>query len=85
MNLTIFYIGTTRRCTNRRKQQVVSAEFAYQGAIQEQKLGLRSTFEVLNIERNLINARLSAALANTNIVLESARMLEITGELSAAF
>jgi len=68
-----------------REEQIIAAELAYTGVIEEQKLGRRSTFQVLNIERDLIDARLSAAAANANIIVESARLLEITGKLSQSF
>ncbi|MGA9658699.1 MAG: TolC family outer membrane protein, partial [Asticcacaulis sp.] len=53
--------GTSARSAY--EQQVVAAQTAFNGVVEEEKVGLRSPLEVLNLEQELSNAKASAIMA----------------------
>lgn len=78
-------LGSARQEALLRREQVSAAQFAYDGVLEEQKLGRRSTFEVLNIERNLLEASLSGARSESEKIIQSALLLQTIGILTGSF
>lgn len=64
-------------------QGVKSAEVAYDGMIQEEKLGSKTIVDVLNFEDRLNNARNERVNAQKELVLASYRIKSLMGELTA--
>lgn len=64
-------------------EQVRAARVAYEGAVEEQKVGLRTTFEVLQQEQILRDAELSLNSARHDTYLATAQVLQGTGLLEA--
>jgi outer membrane protein len=70
------------------KAQIVAAEAAVEasqlaldGVIEEQKVGQRTTLDVLNAQSTLINAKLSQAQASTQLVVASYSVVAAMGRL----
>lgn len=70
------------------KAQIVAAEasvtasrLALEGVVEEQKVGQRTTLDVLNAQSTLIDARLSEVGAETQLVVASYRVLAAMGRL----
>jgi outer membrane protein len=64
-------------------ESVRAAEIAAEGTRQEQKVGLRTTLDVLNAEQELRNDELSAAAARHDEYLAGASVLSAMGRLEA--
>jgi outer membrane protein len=64
-------------------ESVRAAEIAAEGTRQEQKVGLRTTLDVLNAEQELRNDELSAAAARHDEYLAAASVLSSMGRLEA--
>ncbi|MDX2274959.1 MAG: TolC family outer membrane protein [Hyphomonadaceae bacterium] len=64
------------------REQVEAQELAYEGVRLEQETGLRATFEVLEQEQNLLDARLTLAQAERNLVVAERNMLAQLGALT---
>jgi len=69
-----------RRVSLVNEQQEAAAK-AFKGAIEEQRLGRRVTFEVLNIQNTLITSRLSAARANIELIRAQIEIAQLTGQI----
>jgi len=63
------------------REQVEAAELAYEGVRLEQETGLRATFEVLEQEQNLLDARLALAQAERDLVVAERQLLASVGAL----
>jgi outer membrane protein len=63
------------------REQVEAAELAYEGVRLEQETGLRATFEVLEQEQALLDARLALAQAERDLVVAERQLLASIGEL----
>lgn len=66
------------------REQVEAAELAYRGIRLEQETGLRSTIDVLIQEDELLNARLSLAAAERDLVVAERQLLATMGALEPA-
>lgn len=64
-------------------EQVRAARVAYDGAVEEQKVGLRTTFEVLQQEQILRDAELSLNTARHDTYVATAAVLDAMGLLEA--
>jgi outer membrane protein len=64
-------------------EQVRAARVAYEGAVEEQKVGLRTTFEVLQQEQILRDAELSLNTARHDTYVATASVLDAIGLLEA--
>jgi len=64
------------------REQVEAAELAYEGVRLEQETGLRATFEVLEQEQNLLDARLALAQAERDLVVAERQLLASVGSLA---
>ena len=64
------------------REQVEASELAYEGVRLEQETGLRATFEVLEQEQNLLDARLALAQAERDLVVAERQMLASVGPLA---
>lgn len=76
-------LASARAAVTSAREQVEAQELAYEGVRLEQETGLRATFEVLEQEQNLLDARLALAQAERNLVVAERNMLAQMGELTA--
>jgi TolC family type I secretion outer membrane protein len=60
-------------------EQVRAADVARTGADLEQRLGLRTTIELLNQEQELLEARIALATARRELMASSIQLLALTG------
>ncbi len=74
-------LASARAAVDSAREQVEAAELAYEGVRLEQETGLRATFEVLEQEQSLLDARLALAAAERNLVVAERQILAAMGEL----
>jgi outer membrane protein len=74
-------LASARAAVDSAGEQVQAAELAYEGVRLEQETGLRATFEVLEQEQNLLDARLALAQAERDLVVAERTMLAAMGRL----
>jgi len=60
---------------------VASARKAYDGALTQERAGLRTTLDVLDLARELLTARTAANSASANVTIAKARLLFAMGSL----
>jgi len=77
-------LDAARAAREAAEAEVAAAELAVRGAKREQQNGLRSVFEVLDQEQNLLNARLAAARAERDVSVAERQVLFEIGALSCA-
>lgn len=65
------------------KAQVGAAQLALSGVVEEQKVGQRTTLDVLNAQANVLNARESLAVSQRNLLISAYNILYTTGQLTA--
>ena len=75
-------LASARAAVESAREQVEAAELAYEGVRLEQETGLRATFEVLEQEQNLLDARLALAQAERDLVVAERQMLASVGSLA---
>jgi outer membrane protein len=75
-------LASARAAVVSAREQVEAQELAYEGVRLEQETGLRATFEVLEQEQNLLDARLALAQAERNLVVAERTMLAQVGALT---
>lgn len=75
-------VNSARAAVVSAREQVQAAELAYEGVRLEQETGLRATFEVLEQEQNLLDARLALAQAERNVVVAERSLLASVGALT---
>lgn len=63
---------------------VYLAEQAYNGAVQQKRVGMRTTLDVLDLARDLLSARVSFNQAGASAVVAKARLLSAIGMLDRA-
>lgn len=63
--------------------QVAAAQVALAGIVEEQRVGQRTTLDVLNTQEGLINARISEVNARRDLVVASYSLASALGRLSA--
>lgn len=66
------------------RAQLNAARLALQGAIEERKVGQRTTLDVLNTQQEVINAQISLASAERDVIVASYAVLSATGKLNAS-
>ncbi|EXL01712.1 TolC family outer membrane protein [Aquamicrobium defluvii] len=64
------------------RQLVSAAQLALNGVIEERNVGQRTTLEVLDSQRDVINAKINLASAERDVVLASYAILQAMGRLS---
>ncbi len=64
--------------------QVSAAEIALSGVREEARVGQRTTLDVLNAERELLDARVSLVIARRDQVVASYALMSAIGQLSAS-
>jgi outer membrane protein len=64
------------------KQLVAAAQLALDGVVEERKVGQRTTLDVLNAQSDVIDARISLADSERNVVVAGYAVLSATGRLS---
>jgi outer membrane protein len=74
-------LASARAAVESAREQVEAAELAYEGVRLEQETGLRATFEVLEQEQALLDARLALAQAERDLVVAERQLLASIGEL----
>jgi outer membrane protein len=74
-------LASARAAVESAREQVEAAELAYEGVRLEQETGLRATFEVLEQEQNLLDARLALAQAERDLVVAERQLLASVGSL----
>jgi outer membrane protein len=74
-------LASARAAVESASEEVQAAELAYEGVRLEQETGLRATFEVLQQEQALLDARLALAQAERNLVVAERQLLAAVGEL----
>ena len=65
-----------------RKRQVQASKLAYDGVAVEEKLGTRTTLDVINAEQNLLDARTQLASSEREHIYAMFSLLAATGELN---
>ena len=65
-----------------RKRQVEALTLAYDGVVVEEKLGTRTTLDVINAEQSLLDARTQLASAEREHAYAKFALLATTGELN---
>ena len=65
-----------------RKRQVEASSLAYDGVVVEEKLGTRTTLDVINAEQSLLDARTQLASAEREHTYARFALLAATGELN---
>lgn len=75
-------LASARAAVISAREQVEAAELAYEGVVLEQATGLRATFEVLEQEQSLLDARLALASAEADLVIAERQMLAQMGALT---
>ena len=65
-----------------RKRQVEASSLAYDGVVVEEKLGTRTTLDVINAEQSLLDARTQLASAEREHIYARFSLLAATGELT---
>jgi outer membrane protein len=75
-------LASARAAVESAREQVEAAELAYEGVRLEQETGLRATFEVLEQEQNLLDARLALAQAERDLVVAERQLLASVGSLA---
>ncbi|HYD74118.1 MAG TPA: TolC family outer membrane protein [Candidatus Binatia bacterium] len=75
-------LASARAAVESAREQVEAAELAYEGVRLEQETGLRATFEVLEQEQNLLDARLALAQAERDLVVAERQLLASVGSLT---
>lgn len=65
------------------KEQVRTAEIAFEGVTLEQQVGTRNTLDVLNAEQELLNAKLSVVNAERSVNVTRYQLLAILGGFDA--
>jgi len=66
------------------KAAVTSAEIALDGVRQEAEVGQRTTFDILQQQQILLNARVNLVIAQRDRVVASYAVMEAIGRLTAA-
>jgi outer membrane protein len=75
-------LASARAAVESAREEVQAAELAYEGVRLEQETGLRATFEVLEQEENLLDARLTLAQAERDLVVAERQLLASVGSLA---
>ena len=65
-----------------RKRQVEASSLAYDGVVVEEKLGTRTTLDVINAEQSLLDVRTQLASAEREHIYARFSLLAATGELN---
>lgn len=65
------------------KTQVRAAQLALSGAVEERKVGQRTTLDVLNTQQGLINAQISLVTSEREIVVAGYALMSAIGRLNA--
>ena len=76
-------LTAARRSLMASKQQVESAEVAFEGVTLEQQVGTRDTLDVLNAEQELLNAKLSVVNAERTVDATVYQLLSVLGAFDA--
>ena len=64
------------------RAQVAANQLALEGVIEEQRVGQRTTLDVLNAQADLINSQILQVISDRNVVVASYAVLSAMGRLS---
>lgn len=64
------------------KRQVIAAEIAYEGGVEELAVGVRTTLDVLDQEQDLLDARLGVVIAERDAYVAAHQLLRAMGDLT---
>jgi len=64
------------------KRQVTAAQIAYDGGVEELAVGVRTTLDVLDLEQDLLNARLGVTISERDAYVAAHQLLRAMGELT---
>jgi len=64
------------------KRQVIAAQIAYEGAVEELAVGVRTTLDVLDQEQDLLDARLGVTIAERDAYVAANQLFRAMGELT---
>lgn len=64
------------------REQIAAAEIAYQGVVEESKVGTRTTIDVLNAEQEVLDARFALLDAQSSEYVAAYRLLSAIGRLT---
>lgn len=67
------------------EEQVRAARLAFKGTLEERKVGLRTTLEVLTAQQNLRDAELELVVSRRDEYVAGASVLNVMGQLEARF
>ena len=76
-------LAAARASLNDYRQAVDAAQRAYQGALEQERAGARTTLDVLDLARDLLNVRNSFVVTLANEYLSRANLLAAMGRLEA--
>ncbi len=66
------------------KSQLSAAKLALEGAVEERRVGQRTTLDVLNTQQDVINAQIALAQSNRDYIVASYAALSAIGKLEAS-
>ena len=76
-------LSVARSTIEARRRQVDASEIAYNGIVVEEKLGARTTFDVINAEQDLLEARNQLATAERDEIAAVYSVLAAMGKLDS--
>jgi len=66
------------------RTQLRASRLALSGAVEERKVGQRTTLDVLNTQQNVINAQISLVTSEREVVVAGYALLSAVGRLNAS-
>lgn len=76
-------LATTKSRIKAEMQRIAAAQTAYDGVREEASLGIRTTLDVLNAEKELLDARVAKVQAVAQQHLDTYRILQSIGQMNA--
>ena len=76
-------LEAARSAVEANRTQVSAARLALQGAVEERRVGQRTTLEVLNTQQDVLNAQVALANSERDLIVASYAALSAIGRLDA--
>lgn len=76
-------LEAARSAVEANRTQVSAARLALQGAVEERRVGQRTTLEVLNTQQDVLNAQIALANSERDLIVASYAALSAIGRLDA--
>jgi outer membrane protein TolC len=70
-----------RQTISASREQVEANQLAYDGAVQEREVGLRTTIEVLNAQQELLDSRVALVRSERDAYVAAGVLLQAAGAL----